>query len=77
MARPVIRNHDRRAVISTIRFKKSIRIPFNLAANAHAKFVHQRDFYILSPITVFYHNKNIAGYNHKSKNFVPGAAMPA
>jgi hypothetical protein len=48
MPRPVIRNHNRRAVISMIRLQKSIGIPFNLAANAHAKFVHHRVFYVHS-----------------------------
>jgi hypothetical protein len=72
MPRPVIRNNNRRAVISIIRLQKSIRMRFNLAAKAHAKFMHHRVFYVHSKNAVFCHKKNIAGYNHKSKVFVPG-----
>jgi hypothetical protein len=48
MPRPVIRNNNQRAVISMIRLQKSICIRFNLAANARAKFVHHRVFYVHS-----------------------------
>ncbi len=74
MPMPVIRNNNRRAIISMIRLQKLIRIRFNLAADAHAKLMHHRVFYAHSKNAIYYHKKNIGGYNHKSKNFVPGLA---
>ncbi len=74
---PVIHNNNRCAVISMIRLQKSIRIRFNLAADAHAKLMHHRVFYAHSKNAVFCHKKNIGGYNYKSKNFVPGLVPPS